>query len=341
MPSFDVCVVCALDEEAQAFIDVLTERCEVTCNVGLSIRNRREYRYATIDNNQGDPLNILVSWPPSYGPVEISIHLSSVLEEFKPRFIAMTGICAGDKSKVKLGDLVVADRAFFYDSGKMVQGRKGTAEQLYDTNTYHPDQNVLQSARMFHDWQPIAATIARPVSKRQQREWLLNMLLEEGISRVDDIPLEALQQHAPAWRQIVYELQHRPDCYLTRERRLIDKAQIAELRFRKDTFPFKDPAFPACYIAPMASGSAVRSDNPFKHIQVPVRGTAAIDMEGAAFYRAVADHPGLRSLLVKGVCDYADSDKDDAYHHYAATLSAIYMVAFIKVYVTTDRMLKP
>src|SRR5579885_2519473 len=162
MPNFDVCVVCALSEEAEAFIEALTELCGVTCNVGLSTRNQREYRYATIDNNQGEPLNILISWPPSYGPTEISLHLASVLDEFKPRLAAMTGICAGDKSKVKLGDIVVAERAFSYDSGKMVPGQDGHPKQLYDTNPYYPDQNVLHFARMFHGWQSAAAAVARP-----------------------------------------------------------------------------------------------------------------------------------------------------------------------------------
>ncbi len=338
MTSFDVCVVCALAEEAEAFTDVLKELCGVPYETGQSTRNQRDYRYATIDNNQGEPLNILISWPPSYGPTEMGIHLSSVLDEFKPRFAAMTGICAGDKNKVKLGDIVVAERAFSYDSGKIVQGQDGLPEQLYDTNPYHPDPNVLQFARMFHGWESVAATVPRPPSKRQQREWLLNTLLEGGISCVDNIPLETLQQHAPAWRQIVHDLQQGPDHYLTTERMLTDREQIRHLKPGREPFPFRDPPAPTCYIEPMASGNAVRGDNPFKHIQVPVRNTAAIDMEGAAFYRAVADHPGIHSLLVKGVCDYADNDKDDSYHHYAATLSAIYMVTFIKEYVTTRRI---
>ncbi|HLG64607.1 MAG TPA: hypothetical protein VKY19_21895 [Ktedonosporobacter sp.] len=337
MTSFDVCVVCALGEEAEAFIDALTELCGVTCETDQSTRNQRDYRYATIKNKQGEALSILVTWPPSYGPIEMGIHLASVLEEFKPRFVAMTGICAGDKNKVKLGDIVVAERAFAYDSGKIVQGRDGLPEQLCDTNPYHPGLNALQFARMFHGWESAAAAVLRPPSKRQQREWLLNTLLEEGISGVDDIPLETLERHAPAWRQIVHELQQGPDCYLTAERTLNNKDHIRNLRY-KDPFPFIDPPSPACHIAPMASGSAVRSDNPFTHIQVPARNTIAIDMEGAAFYRAVADHPGIHSLLVKGVCDYADSDKDDSYHRYAATLSAIYMVTFIKEYVTTSRI---
>ncbi|HEY5003087.1 MAG TPA: hypothetical protein VII61_08050, partial [Ktedonobacteraceae bacterium] len=45
-------------------------------------------------------------------------------------------------------------------------------------------------------------------------------------------------------------------------------------------------------------------------------------------------------LLVKGVSDYADREKDDEYHNYAAEIAALYVFAFIKEYVTSDLMPK-
>jgi len=105
--------------------------------------------------------------------------------------------------------------------------------------------------------------------------------------------------------------------------------------------PAQDQALPKRHIAAMASGSAVRADMPFQEIQVPVRGAFAIDMEGATFYRIVAEFAGLRALLVKGVCDYADPDKDNTYHDYAAAASARYLLCFIKDYVTTALMARP
>ena len=71
---------------------------------------------------------------------------------------------------------------------------------------------------------------------------------------------------------------------------------------------------------------------------MPVRNALAIDVEGATFYRTVAEFPGVRSLLVKGVSDYADAEKDDSYHKYAAMVSATYVLGFIKEYVTLERM---
>ncbi|MFO1434411.1 MAG: hypothetical protein U1F76_30745 [Candidatus Competibacteraceae bacterium] len=52
-------------------------------------------------------------------------------------------------------------------------------------------------------------------------------------------------------------------------------------------------------------------------------------MEGAAFYRILEDEK-ISGLLVKGVCDYADSEKDNSYHQYASEVSAAYILCFIQ-----------
>jgi len=60
-------------------------------------------------------------------------------------------------------------------------------------------------------------------------------------------------------------------------------------------------------------------------------------MEGAAFYK-MTEHFSIPSLLVKGVCDYADEEKEDSYHTYASRVSAIYILRFIQRYVTSITM---
>ena len=335
---FDVCIMCALAEEAKAVLEVISRRCGVSFEQGYSTSDNYEYRYTMIQNNKGESLLIHVSWPPDNGPLETSLHFKPVLKESHPRFVAMTGICAGDKRKVKLGDLVIVDRAFIYDNGKIVIGEDGQREPLHDVKTYNADPSVLQAVRLFDSWKPVVTKLKRPSSMRQQREWLLSKLLEEATPQLQKIDLKELEKHVPDWRKIVQELQGGPGSYLTKEWTLKNPSSIHQLRYGKEVFPFKDPPQPESHIAPMASGSAVRSDNPFKDVQIPVRGTVAIDMEGAAFYRTVEEFSNIRSLLVKGVCDYADKNKDDTYHRYASLVSATYILCFIQEYVTEERM---
>jgi nucleoside phosphorylase len=334
----DVCIIGALFEEADAFMEVASRLCHVQFTYDTSHEDRRGYYAATIQNNQGEPLRIHVSYPPYNGPEETGLHLKPVLKEFRPRLAAMVGICAGDKARVTLGDLVVADRAFLYDTGKFVAGINGHVQHLFDTRTWPVDPRILHDVRSFRSWKADIALVPRPPSKRQQREWLLNKLLDPLTSTVDAVPSDELVQFVPAWHEIVFELQQGAYPLLSRERKLVNPLSIQNLHYGREVFPYQDPPGPRCHIEPMASGNAVRSDAPFKEIQVPVRNALAIDMEGATFYRTVAEFPGVRSLLVKGVSDYADAEKDDSYHKYAATVAATYVLGFIKEYVTLERM---
>ncbi|HVB24389.1 MAG TPA: TIR domain-containing protein [Ktedonobacteraceae bacterium] len=333
----DVCVICAMDEEVETFIQETTRLCHVDFQSTIGSQTRREYRSTTIQNSSGEPLTLYVTWPPNYGPEETGLHLKAALAELRPRFTAMAGICAANREAAALGDIIVAERAFRSDTGKFTLDRRGRKKQLYDTHTYGPDPDVLQSAQLFDAWKSAVADLPRPISKHQQRDWLLEALLRDDTPCIDDVSLQELRQHAPHWKMLFSELQKGPDPYVNPDGSLYQKETVQKL-YRTADFPFKDPLTPRRHLVPMASGSAVRSDRPFEEIRTPVRGAIALDMEGATFYRTVVEFPDTRSLLVKGVSDYADPDKDDSYHQYAAAVSSDYILCFIRAYVTSTRM---
>jgi nucleoside phosphorylase len=261
----DVFIECALPEEAEAILQVISHRHHVSFQQGFSTKDLYEYQYAIIRNKENEPLTILVSWLPSKGLLETGLHLKPFLEEFRPRFAAMVGICAGDKTKVELGDIVVAEYAFIYDGGKVIVDEKdnGRKKYLSEGRTENAKQRIIQYAHRFRHWERALENLTRPAGKQ--------------------LP-------------------------------------------------------PTVHIAPMASGNAVRSDSPFQEAWFPASQTVAIDMEGAAFYRTVNEFLGCPALLVKGVCDYADKDKDDTYHKYAALAAATYLLCFIDEYVTEKTM---
>ncbi|HEY1352142.1 MAG TPA: TIR domain-containing protein [Ktedonobacteraceae bacterium] len=339
----DICILCALAEEAEGFKEAVSEELGVTFWRAYHERLRRDYDYTLIHNAEGEELGVLVAWLPQMGSLETGMQLQPLLKEFQPRFAAMTGICAGDRETVKLGDIIVAERAFLYDTGKCVRNAQGQLQLRHDTQTWSPPLEVVHFVRGFHDWEPVVARQSRPATLQQQRDWLLHTLLElylaqqNATPRVDDLALDDLEKHAPEWRTIVWTLQHGSEVYLTAERALKDPQKVADLRYGKEVFPYQDPKQPAVFIAPVGSGNAVRSDRPFPFIKEPVRGTIAIDMEGAAFYRTLSEFPTIHSLLVKSVSDYADAQKDDSYHAYASKVSARYLCAFLRAYVTTRR----
>ncbi len=272
LQAFDVCIVCALPEEARAFLEVVRQQCESAIEERSSPRYQYSYRFTTIKNNKDESLTLHISWLPRYGPQEMTLHLSLILEECQPRIAIMTGICAGDAQHVQLGDLVVAERTFTYDNGKFTLDKRGRRVHEPDTITYQINANILQFLGLFDDWKPHIMRLRRPQPPPESR----------------------LKRHS--------------------------------IR---------------CYIKAMASSNAVRADNPFEDVRAPVRGTVATDMEGAAFGLVMSRHPLIPWLVVKGICDYADRDKNDAYHDYSARVSALYALSFIRAYVTNERLPRP
>ena len=87
--SFDVCVVCALPEDVRAFHTVIKPHCEDSLEERTSPRYGYSYRSATLRNDIDESLTLHISWLPRYGPEEMTLHLSRVLEECQA-----TSICA-------------------------------------------------------------------------------------------------------------------------------------------------------------------------------------------------------------------------------------------------------
>lgn len=257
---FDVCLTCATLREAKALIDVISLQSDVQFSSSWS--EHYKYYSTTIQNHKGESLTIHVSWQSGYGPDTAISHLITILNECNPRFVGMTGVCAGDKRKVKLGDLVIASSAFIYDDVMSFKDPQQQSVKVYSTNI---DRTYF------------------------------NKVLD-------------------AWARFV-----------TKQKLPVNQELSGET-----------PPHPTPHISPMACVSTVRRDNPFRHIQTLVSETVALDMEGASVYHTAASFSGPHSLVVKGVCDYADSEKNDDYHEYASRVSAAYMVCFIKEYVTSD-----
>lgn len=264
LPFFDICIVCAMHEEAEAIIDEFSKRCHTSFMKAHYGLDHYEYQYTTIQNRNKEPLTVLVTWLPEMGPTAMAQEVKSLVQQFHPRFMAMTGICAGDRRKARLGDLIVASAAYHYEEGKMTGDPQ---EHQPATRTFSPSDQILQYARGFTDWEKL----------------------------ITQMKAQFLKQ---------------------------DESAIE---------------LPKRFVAVMASGMAVRADNPFPWLQQQYhRQTLALDMEAASFYAALRSF--TNALVVKGVCDYADITKNDTYHHYAARASAVYLLHFIQEYVTQQTM---
>src|SRR6266487_3604628 len=166
--SFDICILCALYEEVNAVIDEFETRCGVSFTRAFRSLNQLEYRHTMIQNQRGESLTIFVTWLSRMGAQRTALDLAPLLHEIHPRFVAMTGVCAGDRRKVKLGDLIVATDAYHPEGGKITTGSDGQPIHLPETRTAGATTQVIQYVQGFDEWRE---PVREMKSQQIKRAW--------------------------------------------------------------------------------------------------------------------------------------------------------------------------
>jgi HEAT repeat protein/nucleoside phosphorylase len=86
---------------------------------------------------------------------------------------------------------------------------------------------------------------------------------------------------------------------------------------------------PRVFIGPVASANTLLK-NPLKRDLLRDEfGVKAVEMEGSGIADATWDHE-VGYLVVRGICDYCDSSKNDIWHNYAAIVAAAYTRALLE-----------
>lgn len=70
---------------------------------------------------EGRRISVCATFAPRMGMVSTALRSAAIISLLKPRLIAMCGICAGVKGKVNIGDVILADPAWDFQSGKRVR----------------------------------------------------------------------------------------------------------------------------------------------------------------------------------------------------------------------------
>jgi len=113
--------LCARDEEASAALAIISERATISTTLAHDAAEfgHTKIVYSSIlDDWSGTLVRIYVCCPANQGPFH-SLHASHLLfRHLKPKLVFMTGVCAGDREKTALGDVLVANQAFYYETGK-------------------------------------------------------------------------------------------------------------------------------------------------------------------------------------------------------------------------------
>ena len=127
---------------------------------------------------RGEPLKVMLAWSGGMAGEATAETAGRLIALHQPRFLAMSGVCAGRKGKVHQGDLIVADPVYRYDDGKTVAGSGKDAEQHQgQLNVFRMDQLWLQRARDYAGSVTKSLGSGRPPNLTTQEHW------QEQVSR--------------------------------------------------------------------------------------------------------------------------------------------------------------
>ncbi len=126
----DLAIVCALkDPELSAILELDWDWQE-----SKPLNDKLFYRRGHFIS-KGKSYSVVVASCERMGMVSATFTSSAIIHRFRPKVIAMTGICAGIKGEVNLGDIIFASFAWDYQHGKRM-----------DNGVHHIDPHQLPSS---------------------------------------------------------------------------------------------------------------------------------------------------------------------------------------------------
>jgi nucleoside phosphorylase len=104
---YDFIIICALEKERAAYQGA-------ECIVSAPIN---QHGIDCVPIQIGNLKGAIIK-PVRMGPIEAAIATSKSIERFRPKLVAMSGICAGFPSEVSLGTLLIPELCWDYQTGK-------------------------------------------------------------------------------------------------------------------------------------------------------------------------------------------------------------------------------
>lgn len=281
---------------------------------------------ASFATPSGNPLTIRATHASYMGREQVQALASKLISENPAKCIAMSGICAGRRGKVNLGDVIFAERLWSYDAGKITV-ENGEQRFQGDMLQYRP--STLWVQRMQHLKMPSDAEwlALRPqLPYEYQEDWVLLRLLagDSNPSQHSDCHKEC-----PDWSEVLKRLWQKtwlekPLVLTETGRKRAEELQLLH------PHGLSEPASFNIHTAPIATGATVTEDSKlFDRLAENMRKVLGIEMEASSL-GALGDIHDIPVLVAKGVSDFGDAFKDDRYRQFAARASAECLIALLR-----------
>lgn len=319
----DVFVVCALKDEFDQLLRVSSGLAEAWSETQTP--DGRLVSKAVFEGFKGKTISVAATWLNFMGREQAQATITEISGHYKIGCLAMTGICAGRRGKVELGDVIFADRIYSYDSGKIISEQEAESFQP-DPVQYHPPLPWVQCMQGLAIPSDEPWLSMRPaLSLEYQENWVLGCLLKGRVPSAD----EDFGVECPDWPNVIQRLWKKG--WVSHDLTLKEEG-LSQIKRLTTIYPDGQPSISefTIHVSPIATGAAVVEDEAiFDVLANSSRKVLGLDME-ASGVAASAEALNIPVIVAKGVSDFADTYKDDRYRLFAARASAEALIRLVR-----------
>lgn len=345
---FEVAIICALPLEYDAVSYAFDEFWDQDGDLyGRAPNDPNAYTTGRICN-----FNVVLALLSRMGKTNAASTAASIAMSFGGvRMALLVGVCGAvprnKNEEILLGDVVISRRVIEYDFGRQYPDKFVRKDTLQDSHgrpnkdirsllvTLETDRGLNRlEQRTIHFLQKIQAAVSKTKHRgrysypgtledtlfetlhRHKHHGLPNCACRDCFSDSDPVCEKAI--NSPC-----VDLGCNKGPVVTRER----------LQAKKQAEQDSEAAaqYPTVHIGLVASGDKVMKSATERDSLSKEEGVIAFDMEGAGVWDE------LPCIIVKGVCDYADSHKNKKWQQFSAATAASAAKALLSCYIKTDK----
>jgi nucleoside phosphorylase len=331
---FEIAIICALPLEADAMEALFDENYDT---MGQIYRKQPGDANSYTTGRIGQH-NIVLCYMPGMGKGSAASVASSLRVSYTGIKLALVvGICGGvpfpqRNTTIFLGDVIISDSVIEYDFGRQYPHGFRRKSDLKDT-LGRPTREIrtflagLKTRRMRNTLQERLSLYLKELQMHTQSGWHY-----PGIG--EDVLFETSYRHKHYQRLLT------ANCLCNHDTSIIDticdkalKSDCRELgcegkQVRRDRLCADSP-IPVVHIGTIASADTVMKSGEHRDKLAEMEGIIGLEMEGAGVW------DNIPCVIIKGVCDYADSHKNKIWQNYAAATAASCTKTFLDYWLPT------
>jgi nucleoside phosphorylase len=351
---FEIAIICALQVESDA-VEALFDEFWEEVDYGKAVGDTNAYTLGRIGRH-----NVVLAHMQGIGKANSANVASCFRSSFPGTQLGLVvGICGGvphgtdNEAEIVLGDVIISTGLVQYDLGRKFDHRFSRKDTL-ENNLGRPSAEI----------RALLAKLGGRRGRLRLREntlsYLASLSQEIGFENARYLGADEDKLFESTYRHMHHDL---PTCSVCAKCvRKEDEVCVAalesscmELKCDKDyqvprsrlVWAMEDPTEveeshaaarknikavkPFIHFGLMASGDTVMKSGEDRDRIAAEEKVIAFEMEGAGVWDA------FPCVVIKGVCDYADSHKNKKWQGYAASIAAACMKAFLKEWVSSDK----